>query len=87
MTIFLVEQNANVALVDRRPGIRAPDRSHRDGRLAETLLANPRLSQAYLGELRRGIDGFRPFGRGSEPLPPGPSVPPQGGRDPLRSSG
>jgi branched-chain amino acid transport system ATP-binding protein len=51
-TVFLVEQNAHVALgiadrgyVLQTGGIVMSDR-------AETLLADPRLSQAYLGELR-----------------------------------
>jgi branched-chain amino acid transport system ATP-binding protein len=51
-TVFLVEQNAHVALsiadrgyVLQTGGIVMSDR-------ADTLLADPRLSQAYLGELR-----------------------------------
>ena len=52
MTIFLVEQNAHVALgiadrgyVLQTGGIVMSDR-------ADTLLADPRLSQAYLGEFK-----------------------------------
>ena len=59
VTVFMVEQNASLALEIAHDGLCAADRPDRAAGSARTLLADPRIRDAYLGGSRGGVRAVR----------------------------